>query len=219
MLEWALRESGCGLALNTGGSLDGLRRLAAGEAMVAGMHIFDPDAGAYNVPWVARELGNRGIVVMTWAWRRQGLIVAPGNPLNLSAAGDLARPGVRVCVRQAEAGTRLLFERLLGEAGLRLADLALADRFARTQSEVAQAVLEGKATCGLGVEAAARPLGLGFVPLVRERYDLVVSRHDAFDPPFQRLLGFARTDECARRAAELGGYDQAELGFVVYNGA
>jgi excisionase family DNA binding protein len=218
LLEWTLRESGCGLALNAGGSLDGLRRLVAGEAVVAGLHVMDADTGAFNVPLIARELAGKDFVALTWAWRQQGLVVAPGNPLGLGSAADLARPGVRVSVRQAEAGTRLLLERLLREVGLRVENLTLAERLARTQSDVAQAVLEGKADCGLAVEAAARPLKLGFVPLTRERYDLVVSRRDAFEPPFQRLLGFAGSDGFVQRAAELGGYDLAELGTVVYNG-
>ncbi len=218
LFEWAVRESGCGLALNLGGSLDGLRRLAAGEATVAAMHLFDAGTGTYNVPWIERELGGQGLVALTWAWRSQGLIVAVGNPLGLTGAADLARPGLRVALRQADAGTRVLLDRLLAQSGIVGGDLTLAARVARTQAEVAEAVLNGRADCGLGVAAAAQALRLGFVPLARERFDLVVARRDAFEPPMQKLLAFARAPAFAERAAEFGGYDIADLGAVAFNG-
>ncbi len=94
LLEWSLRESGSGLALLAGGSRDGLRRLAAGEAQVCGIHLLDPDSGDYNLAAVQEFLGGMDVVLLQWAWRSQGLVVARGNPLALHTCADLG--GVRI---------------------------------------------------------------------------------------------------------------------------
>ncbi len=216
-LDWCLGESGSGLAMLAGGSLDGLRRLAAGEAMVAGMHVREAEGAGYNVSLVRERLAGLGVVVIEWAWREQGLVLAPGNPLGIRGIADLAARRARVMARQDEAGSQLLLLRLLAEAGLALDDLALVEGPARSETELALAVLEGRADAGLAVAAVARRLRLDFLPLARERYDLVMRRRDYFEPPVQRLLTFARSEQAAARAAALGGYDCAGLGSVVYN--
>ncbi len=216
LLEWCVGQAGSGLAMLPGGSLDGLERLAAGEAAICGLHVRDAESGEYNVALVRRSLAGLGVVVLEWAWREQGLVVAPGNPLAIEGVGDLRDKGARVVQRQHEAGSQLLLLHLLAEAGIEAADLTLLPEPARSETELALAVLEGKADAGLAVAAVARQLRLGFVPLARERYDLVMRRRDYFEPPFQKLLAFARSPALAKRAAELGGYDCSGLGSVVY---
>lgn len=212
LLEWCVRESGCGLALSTGGSLDGLAKLAAGEAAMALVHL--PD----NVAAIREALPDQPVVAIEWARREQGLVVAPGNPLAIGALTDLAGTGARVICRQAEAGTQVLFERLLAEAGLRPDALRLVDGPARSETDVGLAVLEGRADAGLAVAAVGRTLRLDFVPLHRERCDLVLGRRDFFEPPCQKLLATAHSPAFAERAAALGGYDVSGLGTVRYNG-
>ena len=158
--------------------------LAAGEAAVAGSHAPDDDGG-YRGGVAAHALDGRPVVVLAWAWRRQGLVVAKGNPHGLEAIADLARGGIRVALRQEEAGSQLLLLRLLGKAGLELEALNALKRPARSESEVARAVIEDRAEAGLAIEAAAREHGLDFVPLHRERYDLVMMRRDYFEGPMQ----------------------------------
>ncbi len=201
-----------------GGSLDGLRRLAAGEAQVCGLHVRDPATGAYNVPAVRERLGTRPVVVLEWAWRTQGLVLPPGNPRGVRAVAHLRGRGLRVAQREEEAGTHLLLRHLLAEAGIAPEELAPAPGVARSQTDVGLMVLEGRADAGLAVEAVARQLRLDFLPLHRERYDLVLHRRDYFEPPCQALLAFARGEAFARRARELGGYDVSGLGTVRYNG-
>src|SRR5690606_34498068 len=159
------------------------------------------------------------VVAVAWARRRQGLIVAAGNPLRIGSIVDLARPGVRFARRQAEAGSRLLLVHLLGEQGVSEEALTYAEETARGELEVGLAVLEGRAEAGLAVEAVARQLKLDFLPLVEERFDLLLRRRDYFEAPFQRLIAFARSPALAQRAAQLGGYDVAELGAVRFNAA
>ena len=218
LLDWCLRESGSELALHPGGSLDGLQRLAAGKALVAGVHVLDPESGTYNLPLIERHLAGAPVIAIRWASRRQGLVVAAGNPLGIAGIADLEARGVRVVQRQDEAGSQILLNHLLAEAGLDATRLDLLPHPARGELDLALAVAQDKADAGLAIEAVARQLGLDFVPLSEERYDLVLGRRDYFEPPIQHLLAFARTPTFAARAAELAGYDVSALGEVVYNG-
>ena len=215
LLEWCLAEAGTGLALLPGGSTDGLARLAAGAAVICGLHLRDAATGAYNVAALRETLAGLDVVAVEWAWREQGIVVAPGNPKGITGIGDLR--GLRVAHRQPGAGSQVLLEQLLAAAGVASAELDILAEPAPSETELAMAVLEGKADAGLAVASAAHRLKLGFVPLQRERYDLVMRRRDYFEPSFQALLAFARTDAFAARAAALGGYDCAGLGAITYN--
>lgn len=217
LLEWALRESGNALALLSGGSLDGLQRIAAREAAACGIHLRDEESGAYNVPWVERLLAGRDVVVIAWARRIQGLVVAPGNPLNIGGVGDLAG-GPRVVRRQEGAGSRVLLEQLLAEAGVDPSAIVFADGAAGTEADLAAAISSGSADAGLAIGAVAGLFRLDFVPLHEENFDLVVDRHAYFAEPLQALLAFVRTPAFAARAETLGGYDISALGSVVWNG-
>ncbi len=219
LLDWAVRESGCGLALMFGGSLDGLRRFADGEAVACGLHVFDPASGDHNLPTLHRTLAGRPVVAMTWAWRDQGLIVAKGNPKQITGLEPLRADQPRFVDRQQEAGSRLLFGYLLSEQDLSISDLNIIAAPALSETEVGLAVAEDRADAGFGVAAVAQQLDLDFVPLARERYDLVIGRHDFFDKPWQDLLWFARSKRFSERAKQMGGYDVAETGRIVLNGA
>lgn len=216
LLEWALRESRSGIAALLDGSLDGLARMAAGEAIAGGIHLPEDEPEAWNREHVLRELPGQPVVLVEWAWRDQGLIVAAGNPLGIGQVEDLR--GRRVMPRQREAGTFVLLERLLADRAITVEELELLKPPARTQSEVAGAVAEDRADAGLGLACVARQLRLDFVPLTRERFDLVVWRKAFFEPPFQRLLAFCRSRAFAEKADSLGGYDVSGFGRVHYNG-
>ena len=217
LLEWALRQSGCDLALLAGGSEDGLRRFARSEAVVAGLHIIDPESGDYNVSAVRRLGGMADLVLVEWAKRRQGLVLAPGNPRGVVTLADLAEKRLRVARRQDGAGAHTLLRHLLSRAGLRLEDLNLLDPPALTETDLAAAIAEGKADCGLAIETVARQFRLDFIPLHQERFDLAMRRRDYFEPPIQALLGFARTPAFQLRAQEFGGYDVSDCGRIGYN--
>lgn len=217
LLEWCLAEAGTGLALLPGGSTDGLERLAAGEAVISGLHLRAAETGDYNVAALHESLAGLDVVAVEWAWREQGIVVAPGNPKGITGIGDLR--GLRVAHRQPGAGSQVLLEQLLAAAGVALTDLDVLPEPAPSETELAMAVLEGVADAGLAVASAAHRLKLGFVPLQRERYDLVMRRRDYFEPPFQTLLAFARTPAFTARATALGGYDCTGLGTITYNAA
>jgi excisionase family DNA binding protein len=216
LLDWALRESGSGLATFFDGSLSGLARLAEGGAVAAGMHVYEPDREDWNRAHIRERIPAMPVILVEWAMRTQGLVLAPGNPHNITSIADLA--GRRVIPRQREAGSRLLLEYLMNKAGLDAAAITMLDPPARSEADVALAVADGKADAGLAVETVARQYRLDFVALFRERYDLAVWRRDWFEPPLQKLQSFARAPAFAARAAELGGYDIKGLGTVRYNG-
>ena len=217
LLDWALRESGSGIATFFDGSLDGLTRLGEGKAVACGMHVFEPGRDDWNVGHVAQVLHGMPVVLIEWATRQQGLIVAPGNPKNIKGIADLGQG--KFIPRQKQAGSYILLSHLMAREGLDPATLDMLETPARSELDVAIAVAKGKADAGLGIEAVARQQRLGFEALFRERYDLAIWRRDYFEEPVQALLSFAATEAFRVRAAEMGGYDIGSLGKVRMNGA
>jgi excisionase family DNA binding protein len=215
LLDWSLRESGCGIASFCDGSLDGLERLVAGKGIAAGIHIFEPEEGNWNLEHLRQAAPGLPLVLIAFARRQQGLLLPPGNPLGIACLRDLE--GRRIVPRQGQAGSRVLLNHLLKQAGLSSSSVTLVDPPARSEADVALAVAEQKADAGLAIESAARLYRLDFLPLIEERFDLAVWRHDYFEPPFQKLLAFFRTEAFAEKAEALGGYDISQLGEVVYN--
>lgn len=213
LLDWAIRESGSGLATFFDGSLDGLDRVVERRAVAAGMHVFEPEEDDWNRGHVRSRAGNAPVVLVEWAVREQGLIVAPDIAPSISGIADLA--GRRVVRRQPGAGAGLLLDHLLGRAGV--TEVAFLPEFARTETDAASAVAAGKAEAAPGIEAVARQFGLSFVPTARERFDLLVERRAWFEPPMQALLAFARSEAFVARAREFGGYDLSRLGTVRWN--
>lgn len=214
LLGWACRESACDLALLVSGSIRGLRRLADGSAMLAAVHAIDPEGGDYNVGALRREAPLGDAVLIEWARRRQGLAVAPANPLGIAGLAEAVACGPRLALRQPGSGAQLLLDQLARDGGFTLPGDG---PVARSEADLAALVADGKADCGLCVEAEARRMRLGFVPLAWERFDLAMRRRDYFEPPLQKLLAFTRTPAFAIKAGELGGYDVAGCGQVRYN--
>ena len=217
LLEWAVRESRCGLALLTQGSRDGLERIAAGEACAALLHLPHEDLADFNREAADDRLKGRDVALIEWARREQGLLVRRANPKKLAAVAQLARRGVRVMMRQEGSGSRELLERLLERDGLGLSALHGAAHTAGTESDLASAIAAGEADAGFGARAAARLFNLDFVPIAVERLDLAVSRSRWFDAPLQTLWRFARSRRFAAHAQALSGYDLANAGAVTWN--
>ena len=216
LLEWALRESGSGLASLPEGSEAGLRRLARGEVTAAAIHVhrLDGDDEAANLDAVAEAPGLHDGVVIAYARREQGLVLAVGNPLQLRDVAGVAARRARLALRPQGAGAQLLLLALLARAGLAFDALALVKPACPTGADIAQAVRSGRADCGVATRAVAQAAGLDFVPLTWERFDLALRQRDYFRPGLQALFKFVRTAEFRDRAAELAGYDVSEAGDV-----
>ena len=218
LLATLLRRRDPRLRLSSGhvGSLGGLMALRQGRAHLGGSHMLDPETNTYNVPFIQRYLAGVPLKLINLTWRQQGLMLAPGNPKHIRAIKDLARPGVRFINRQRGAGTRLLLDFLLQEEKLAAAAILGYDREEYTHMAVAVNVFSGTADVGLGIMAAAQALGLDFVPLLPERYDLVVPESTFADPRFQALLAVIRSAEFQEAATALGGYDLKDCGKILW---
>ena len=216
LLEWALRESNSGLASLPEGSEEGVRRLTQGEVIVAAIHMhrLDGDDETANLDVVADAAGLHDAVVIAFARREQGILVAPGNPLGLSDMASIATSRARMAQRPAGAGAQLLLLALLARARLALDDLKLAKPAFPTGPDIAQAIRAGRIDCGIATRSVAKSAGLDFLPLTWERFDLVMRRRDYFMKGPQALFEFMRQAGFRDRASELGGYDVSDTGAV-----
>jgi putative molybdopterin biosynthesis protein len=195
------------LASSHVGSMGGLTALKSGSAMLAGSHLFDPHTGDFNFPFLAKYLPDMDLAAVNLALRHQGFIIAPGNPKGIRGVADLVRPEVRFVNRQRGAGTRILFDHHLQLAGVDPGQVAGYSHEEFTHMGVAVNVQTGAADCGMGVYAAAKALALDFLPVARERYDLIIPRAYLDDPKIQAVLAVIGTDEFKARVAALGGYE------------
>lgn len=217
LLEWAIRESGSDLAMLCQGSGDGVRRLLEGKAMLSGIHLLDPVTQRYNEPGALGLSGMRDLLIIHWAKRRQGLLLPANNPLKITGLEELKRADIRVAHRQPEAGAAKLLSYLLQHAGIDSSAINWVPHPSLSEDDLALSIYQGEADVGLGVEAAAHRQQLGFIPLCEEPFDLMMQRRSYFEPSLQRLLAFTHLARFAERARQLGGYDIAEIGKVLYN--
>lgn len=214
LLDWALRQSECGIASFFDGSQDGLDRFAAREGVAAAIHIYDPAAEAWNLPAVARFEGEP-VVLLAFAMRLRGLVMRPNLASAITKLADLV--GRTVTPRQPGAGTRTLFDHLLAEAGVPAEGFRL-NPVARSEADAVLDVASGASDVTFGLEALAHQHKQGFVPLIAERFDILVSRRAYFEPPMQRFVRFLNSAEFTDHAAAMQGYDVSEAGTVRWNG-
>lgn len=201
------------------GSMGGLMALQRGEAHLAGTHLLDEETGEYNIAFVKKLLSDKKIVLINLVYREQGLLVPRGNPKGIKGFEDLIRDDVVFVNRQPGAGTRLLTDKCLNELGIEPASVRGYDREEYTHMGVASAVLTGVADTGLAVLASARALGLDFIPVAKERYDLAIPREFLSLGMIEGLLKIVREDnEFRETVTGLGGYDISDMGQVMYEG-
>ncbi len=198
------------------GSLGGLLALGRGNCHLAGSHLLDPETGIYNQAAIRTHLKGRPVNLVRLVEREQGLIVAPGNPLGISNFADLARDDVRFINRQKGSGTRMLLDYQLAQAGISPTSIAGYKDEEYTHMTVASAVLSGRANVGMGVRAAANALGLEFIPLGMENYDLVIPGEFMEDERIRALLSVIRSDEFKKAALAMGGYGVENSGEIIW---
>ena len=215
LLEWALRESRSEIATLFDGSADGLERFERREGLAAGLHLYDPGHDDWNQHFIAQRFADQPVVLVEWATRERGLIIAPEVSSRVKAIADLK--GLRVAQRQAASGAQDLLLHLLREADVAIEDLDLLPA-ARSEADAALSVVEGKADVAFGLSALAAQYRLTFVPILKERFDLLIDRHAWFEPPLQTFFAYCRSDALKRRALELAGYDLSGFGKVHFNG-
>jgi putative molybdopterin biosynthesis protein len=199
------------------GSMGGLIAIKRGEAHIAGMHLLDEETGEYNIPFIKKLIPEKKVVLVNLVYRQQGLLVKKGNPKNIRGFKDLKRGDIAFINRQAGSGTRLLTDKHLREMGIDPHSVNGYDRDEYTHMGVASAVLTGISDTGVAVLAAANALGLDFIPVAKERYDLVIPSDFIEMEMMASLLRIIREDEEFRETVKsLGGYDIDDMGKVIY---
>ncbi len=194
------------------GSLGGLLALKRKEAHIAGTHLLDEDTGEYNVRYIKDVLAGEKTVLLNLIYRQQGLMVAKGNPKHITGLSDLIRPEINFINRQPGSGTRVLLDYKLKQAAYDAAKINGYNREEYSHTGVAAIIASGAADVGLGILAAARALGLDFLPLLQERYDLAIPLSYYQSKLLQPLLSIIRGQEFKDIISSLGGYDTSETG-------
>jgi len=216
VLDDQLRAQQPGLRISASniGSLGGLVALKRGEAHIVGTHLLDPATGVYNLPDLKKQQLLAKVVVMNLVVREQGLIVAKGNPKKIKGIKDLSRADVTFINRQPGAGTRVLLDYKLAKLKIKPQQVRGYEREEVTHMAVAVAVASGLADTGLGIKSAAKALGLDFVPVEREDYDLVFPKDFIVSSMGQKLVGVICSAEFKQAVEQLDGYDTTKTGVI-----
>ncbi len=213
--ELKRQDSRLHLSSSNVGSLGGLMAIRRAQTHMAGAHLLDTETGEYNYSYIERYLRGLPVRLVQLAKRAQGLLVPMGNPKNIQSVADLLRPDVAFINRQGGSGTRILLDYELEKLGLQTDRIRGYDQEEFTHMAVAVNVLSGRADAGMAIFAAARALGLGFIPVAEERYDLVIPEACWDDVKVQRALDIIVSGSFRRMVEAMGGYDVSESGTVL----
>jgi len=198
------------------GSLEGLMMLYRGSADIAAIHLLDPVSQQYNLPFIRQLFVHEPITVMRLASREQGLIVAKGNPKKISGIKDLTRKDVTIVNRQKGAGTRFLLDSFLAEANLLPSDVKGYDEEEWNHLGAAAHVSKGTADAAFGIKCAASQLGLDFIPLTKEQFDLVFRWTPDNKKALQHLIDLIHFTNFKESILELDGYDAEDFGKIIF---
>ena len=199
------------------GSLEGLMMLYKGSADIAAIHLLDPGSQEYNLPFIRQLFVHEPIKVIRLAGRAQGMIVAKGNPKNIQDISDLSRRDVRIVNRQKGSGTRFLLDSRLALAGISPNDVKGYENEEWNHLGAASHIARGTADAALGVEYAAIQLGLDFIPIASEKFDLVFRYNSENQDALEHLLDLLQLTNFKDSVQNIEGYDASELGNIIYH--
>lgn len=197
------------------GSLGGIFAIKRRETHIAGSHLLDPNTGDYNIAYIKQYIPDIPVRLFVFVEREQGLIVAKGNPLGIWSLCDLRTPDVKFVNRQRGAGTRVLLDYELEKFGIHPKEINGYLQEEYTHLAVSAAVASGRANCGMGIAAAARALNLDFVPLFKERYDLIIPKEYLGDDLLEPVFDVLDNKEFRSEIAAFPGYDISKMGEIV----
>ncbi len=198
------------------GSMGGIKALARDLCHMAASHLLQEDEQEYNFDFIAEKFGGEAPVLVNFCRREQGLIVAKGNPKGISSISDLGQAGIKIANRPDGTGTRLLLDRELDKAGLKGSKIEGYQQEFRSHLDVAMEVFSGRVDAALAIKPVANLLGLDFIPLRWERYDLLISKEHFFEQGIQLFLGLLHETQFRDIAKKLDGYDLSLCGKMVF---
>lgn len=193
-------------------SKEALQWLHRGWVHVAGCHLKESRSAEFNLPTLRKVFGEEELVVVTFAEWEAGFVTAPGNPLGLKETGDLANPAVVMMNRESGSGSRSLLDSCLRKAGLHARQLKGYDSIAAGHLAAVRAVSEGRANCCVATSSASRAFHLDFIPIRRERFDLVLRKQSVEIPGVRALLEVLQRRSLRRKLEVLAGYDVTQTG-------
>ncbi|MFO7751875.1 MAG: molybdopterin biosynthesis protein [Desulfobacteraceae bacterium] len=219
VLSDLVRRSDTGISLSSThvGSMGGIMALKKGTCHMAGIHLLDPEKGSYNVSYIEKYLKGEKVELVNLVMRDQGLMVPAGNPKGIKGLSDLKRKDLFFINRQPGSGTRILLDYRLGELNMDPREIKGYENEEYTHMSVAAAVLSGRADAGLGINAAARALGLDFIPVVTEQYDLVIPERFIHTDKIRAVLETIKSERFKHAVLALGGYGTEKTGESVYS--
>ncbi|WP_442941201.1 substrate-binding domain-containing protein [Nostoc sp.] len=194
-----------------------LRSLCRGEVHIAGMHLYDPQTGEHNIPFVREALTGKSAVLITLGVWEEGLLVPPGNPMGVKTVSDLVEFGATIVTHEVGSGSRMLLERKLQEEGVPFQTVKGFDHIVHNHQDVALSIVSGIADAGISTASIANAFGLGFIPLHRARYDLVIIKEYLEEEPVKQFLSILGHQLVRSQLEILGGYDISNIGEVVAN--
>ena len=198
------------------GSYNSLTSLYQGSVQVASAHLWDGDTGQYNIPFVRRLLPGIPAVIIHLTYRMQGFYVVKGNPKKIKTWSDLKRSDITIINREKGAGSRVLLDEHLRLLGIYGSSIKGYSRETQSHLTAASTVGRGGADVAVGHEKIARQVdSIDFIPLQKERYDLVVKKKDMHTLPIQAIIEILRSDEFKTEFEGIGGYDTSEMGNIV----
>lgn len=199
------------------GSTEGLKALNRGYTDVAWSHLLDPKTGEYNIPFLPTYVPNLKPVVVNLFSRDLGFIVAPKNPLGIKGFDDLSRKGVRFINRQPGSGTRVLLDHHLKRLKISPSKISGYENEVFTHFEVGLSILSKEVDVGIATVAVSNLLGLSFIPVTRERFDMILDQRTFFEPGIQSILEALHSAEFRNRVARLGSYEFKDSGKIIYS--
>jgi putative molybdopterin biosynthesis protein len=204
------------LSANTG-STEGLKALNSGYTDLAWSHLLDPKSGQYNIPFLPTYLPDVKAVVVNLFHRELGLIMSPKNPLNIKGFEDLNKKGVRLVNRQKGSGTRVLLDHHLKQLKIASSRIEGYDREVYTHFEVGLSILSKEADVGIATIAVAKLLGLPFIPIAKESFDMILGKNTFFHKGIQAFIETLNSKEFRQRVEAIGAYDFKDSGKIVYS--
>jgi len=219
MLQTYLKESHPEFYIfsaNTG-STDGLKALNMGYTDIAWSHLLDPKSGEYNIPFLANYLPNVKPVVVNLFGRDLGFVVASKNPFNIRGFGDLTGKGVKFINRQQGAGTRILLDHHLKRLRISPSTIDSYEREVFTHFEVGLSILTKEADVGIATIAVSKLLGLPFIPIVRESFDMLLDQSTFFNKGIQAFIEVLNSPAFRKRVEKVGNYDFSNSGKILYS--
>ena len=197
------------------GSVGGLLALKQKRTHLATAHLLDSESGEYNFPYIKKMLPQRELIVVNLTYREQGIMVKRGNPKNIKGIDDLVKKDINFINRQKGSGTRVLLDYLLKKKGINPLDIQGYSKEEYTHLMVASAVAEGSVDTGLGILSAAKTFHLDFVPVAKERYDIIIPKEYHSSLKIQKLLTIIRSEKFKKKVLSLGGYNLSQSGKVL----